>query len=263
MKLQSVALILLLILLNLTTGCKDETTILPNETGTLVGKVILFGDSTFTALPSAGGTIVSIEGTQLQAITDSNGEWKIGSVPAGIYTISFTHEGCDSVKLINHEFAGAGTDFIYDIGLYQIPIYTIVPESYFFPLKNNTLQQDGYLNIKGYVLGGISFGTNLSSVHLFFSKDSTFKGVDLSTANYNNPIPVISGDKSFVYSSTLRDINVLVSKDSLQMGDTLYALIQANIREIGKPPLRRLYDSRELEFCSWRKLHTVLKMVVQ
>lgn len=90
-----------------------------STTGSMVGKVIVYSCGG-AQLPSQGVT-VSIEGTRFTTLSDSSGAWRIDSLPAGVYVISFSRPGLGTFKILNFQFAGNGVFYLGTTGLAELP----------------------------------------------------------------------------------------------------------------------------------------------
>ena len=108
---------------------KDTT----GGTGTISGS--------FSYFPTYGyfthfikGASISIENTNIKAVTDTNGYFTLENVPSGTYTISFHKDSFGTIKVFNYCFLGRGQAFIQPVYTYQKPVYT------FSGLKDSLVQ---------------------------------------------------------------------------------------------------------------------------
>lgn len=83
-------------------ACKKETT------SSITGTVALFDDGT-TSIENSGMKVL-LEGTspEIYALTDSEGNFTIGNVPFGTYTIIFSRDGFGTYKFFNATLTKSG-----------------------------------------------------------------------------------------------------------------------------------------------------------
>lgn len=81
--------------------------------GTLRGKVSAYVSSS-SALMSAEGIQITLQGTSYRSKTDTAGAFEINNIPAGVYNIIFSKPGFDSMVYPAHHLLGVGTDIIND-----------------------------------------------------------------------------------------------------------------------------------------------------
>jgi hypothetical protein len=125
-------------------GCKSSTTVVDN-TGSLRGNVALVNASGDTLSNYAGAT-VQIQGTSFQGTSNATGDWEIDNVPAGIYNVSMTKTGFDTLIIPQYQFSGAGTSFLLSNAIQAIPLDSL-------PL---TLTNSGYSELAGFTSNGDS-----------------------------------------------------------------------------------------------------------
>jgi hypothetical protein len=106
--------------LTLLGACKDSTTIVENEVGIIRGTVTLF-DINGSALPDRSGAIISIQGTSYQTASQSNGDFQLNNIPAGIYTVIVTKPDYDTELTSSYQFSGAGTQFLQGEVIQAVP----------------------------------------------------------------------------------------------------------------------------------------------
>lgn len=73
--------------------------------GDITGKVIIY-DSTGAALSNHAGVLVTIDSTNLSAVTDSTGAYTFKKVKAGQYSFTYTKAGYGTYRIIRQLHAG-------------------------------------------------------------------------------------------------------------------------------------------------------------
>ena len=149
-----------LIVLSLTIVSCHSTVTSPGEYhGMMTGRFLSLdvnGDS-ITSLNA--GTSVWLQGTNYRTVTDTNANWSLNNVAAGIYTILFTRPGFDTNGFVNHPFSGAGVDFIPQYYLYRLPTDSIVLD---------------YFSVRDTSVGGASYPMFFYSGHVSSGKQQLY-----------------------------------------------------------------------------------------
>jgi len=190
MKIQ--ASILALFAATLIGGCTTTTTA-PTNTGSIRGNIALFNASGDT-LSNYAGVTAQIQGTSFQATSNAVGDWEIDNIPAGVYNVSFTKLGFDTLVIPQYQFSGAGTSFLLSNAIQAIPMDSL-------PL---TLSNSGYSALAGFTSSGdsiiiyhgsIDFTGNLSGPDSLEQSSviATFGAVADSNSNFNQSEYVIDG----------------------------------------------------------------------
>jgi hypothetical protein len=191
MKIQ--ASILIIFAIAIIGGCKSSTTAVDSNTGTLRGNVALFNASGDTLSNYAGAT-VQIQGTSFNGTSNAAGDWEIDNVPAGVYNVSMTKTGFDTLIISQYQFSGAGTSFMLSNAIQAIPLDSL-------PL---TLSNSGYSALAGFTQAGdsiiiyhgsIDFAGNISGSDSLEQArvTATFGAAADSNSNFNQSEYVIGG----------------------------------------------------------------------
>jgi hypothetical protein len=190
-------LLLALILLG---ACKNTTTVVESETGTLQGNVALvtaLGDT----LPNYAGVTIKIQGTSFEATSNATGGWEMDNVPAGIYNVLLSKPGFDTLTIPQYEFSGAGTSYLVNTGIQALPMDSLV-----FTVTNTTEDSTasnylGLLSMSGYVSGpdsavlvqgAIVASGGISQAPGVVLTNGKISNLTNGAIGYNEP-PVVSG----------------------------------------------------------------------
>ncbi len=139
MKIQRILPVFLV--LALFSACKDSTTIVENEVGILRGSVIIY-DVNGDSVSDRSGATISLQGTGFQATSQTNGDFQLNNVPAGIYNVIVTKPGYDTALTANYQFSGAGTQFLQSNIIQAIPSDSIPIVSVNISVKDSVQGQD-------------------------------------------------------------------------------------------------------------------------
>ncbi|MFI5201720.1 MAG: carboxypeptidase-like regulatory domain-containing protein, partial [Candidatus Kapaibacterium sp.] len=162
----------LLLGLAVVAGCKNSTIVQNSDVGSFRGNVALINAEGDTLSNYAGAT-AHIEGTVFQATSNAAGDWEIDNVPAGIYNISLTKPGFDTLIIPKYQFSGAGVSFVMSTAIQALPLDSLVftlsntIEEYYDSAHTSYL---GLINIRG----GVSGPDSLDQEFMDVSSDSGF-----------------------------------------------------------------------------------------
>jgi hypothetical protein len=154
---KKLSILFCLFILALTNSCKNTTIVENNYTtpNIIQGHVLLLGIDG-DSLATQSGTTISIEGTSFQTTSDTSGNWRLNNVPAGIYNVSITKPGFDTVALQQIPFSGAGTLFVDNQHIQMIPFDSIPVLSVSISGYDTTIESE-----KGRVYSGtLTFGVS-------------------------------------------------------------------------------------------------------
>jgi len=104
-------------------GCqKPATTVVPS--GNIFGTGFLYdqyGDRVFSNL---GGDSIRVKNSGTSAVTNASGQYTLGTINEGIYSLSFSKTGYGNMQLNNAQFIGGGNTE-HDFKLAAIPNYNV------------------------------------------------------------------------------------------------------------------------------------------
>jgi len=141
----------------LITGCNDspQTLVL---SGDIVGYSTLC-DLNGNPIPNDTGITVSVEGKNLTATTNSLGQWDLAGLTTGIYNIDISKSGYGSRKILDFQFVGGGQADAGNVGLYQIPSYSVT--------KLSDTVENTIVYISGIFSGPLPTDLMFASLYLF------------------------------------------------------------------------------------------------
>ncbi len=153
-------------------------------TGDMSGFVYLY-DYNLRRLTDHSGVLIQLEGTQLQAITGTNGKWTLANVPAGTYTISFSKSGYGTEKVISYPFVGGGRTYLGEQSLQQVPLYYVA--------NLTSISSGGSVSVSGNFVGTLPQSPFNRSAVLFLGRTSsvssapaTYSGVTTANAYFDS-----------------------------------------------------------------------------
>ncbi len=166
--------------LTLLGACKSPTTIVENDIGIMQGKVALFANC--NSVSDASGVTVSIEGTAFSATTNTQGDWTINNVPAGIYNILITKPGFDTDLIAQDQFSGAGTQFLENGGIRsESPLLDSVLISSIQITKKDSIQHwDSVISLGNGTYDTIPYHFDTVGYEYFLNITFTMQGPDSS-----------------------------------------------------------------------------------
>ncbi len=123
---QSFALFAILLLIAFMPGCDSlkgpEGPSGPVLTGDIVGYAYLF-DLTGARATDQSGITVTVEGTDISAVTGVDGRWVLSNLTTGTYTLAFSKPGYGTAKSPAYQFVGGGQAWYGTKNIYQTPPY--------------------------------------------------------------------------------------------------------------------------------------------
>ena len=177
-------------------SCKNNTVSVQGQlSGDLQGQISLY-DSESHSVQDKSGIVVSADGTPFSATTDTAGYWTIKNLPVGIYSMSFSKAGYNTMKNTSFQFVGGGSLWYGKMTLGQTPNYTVSMDSLLPPNHLSTMKVDSVRLIPRYDTIRISGRDSI----MFAGYDTTHH---LVYVTYTEPGGSIYGH----FSSAPTDIN--------------------------------------------------------
>ncbi len=168
--------------------------------GFIAGNVRQVDESNILYTNGLNTTTISILGTNLSAITDSMGNYKIQNVPPGIYDLAFNKPYCGEMQIQQLSFPGNGTyylnDTIHDKATFNFIKCTVQPDYIVTQGSSNTTSVNKLimeLNLSNKPRGAL----------LILGNDSTLEITKPNTGLlfYHIIIPANVTSQSFIYNS--------------------------------------------------------------
>jgi hypothetical protein len=126
------SIILLIIILSiLISSCKEQTInnyYYSSIPGSIEGQVTCVTDLGKYSTDN-GNINVWIPGTNFKELSDSDGYWKLDSVPAGVYDVYFYKQNCDTTINYAFQFTGNGNAWYGTNIIFEIPTVNIILDS--------------------------------------------------------------------------------------------------------------------------------------
>jgi hypothetical protein len=116
MKSRSISILLLLLITLSLNSCEDDPVQPQGIRPTITGRVGLYFTDSSKSLEDKSGVTVNLLGTTTGMVTGSDGKWTIYDAAPGVYTISFSKPGFDSMSR-TVKFSGVGVEFVDSITL--------------------------------------------------------------------------------------------------------------------------------------------------
>lgn len=216
---------------------KDEPSTSATLSGNIAGHVVFNGFDPSHPLTDYSGTVVTIEGRAENAITDTSGAFTLKGIPAGIYTIVYTHQGYGTYKEIGFQFTGGGTAYVSTKSLTPLPLGTCVldPIIALDTLLNNTPAT--MYTFSAYV-DRTGLADSLSALNDIILFMSTRSDVSFEAGHYalTQRVWTYSVKTPFGYR---KDIQVVYGQDyfsTFHKGDTVNVVAYASNTGIGDYP---------------------------
>ena len=173
------------------TSCKngDPGPTGPTLTGDVIGYCYIY-DVLGTNVVNHSGVLVTAEGSNKSAITDSSGRFFITGLSTGTYNIAYSKSGYGTRKTISYQFVGNGQAYLGPVGISQLPVFSIT--------NLRAVKSADTIKISGTLTGSLPIGNRW--IRLFFGKSS---GVSFNPSDYLYNIPVGAGNASTTFSTNM------------------------------------------------------------
>ena len=221
MKLYNFILLLLLATVFLD-GCKDSTNVNTSGGGTLVGDLkgrVSLLDQNGNQISNGRDVLVSCEGTSYSAITDSTGFWVIHNLPTRTYSVAYTKDGFDTMKVTSYTFVGGGTQWLEGLSIVQHPTFEVVLDAVAAKYKS-----DGRFDY--YSLYGHTVDNRNGLVRIVISGIQPFSPYDNNNVNIYIHTIRLENDLSFIDKFSPDNYGSLHNFDTLYV--TVYPASFAN-----------------------------------
>ena len=178
----------------------------PSLTGDLIGYCTLY-DVNGNKVTDSRGILVTVEGANRSAITDSAGRFDVTGISTGIYNISFAKGGYGTRKTISYSFVGGGSAYFGTTSIYQIPFFSIIN------LASDT--SGTTVTITGSLIGSLPTGIRVIRLFGGTSSNVTYNPKDyLFTLSSASPGPATT----FTYNISSSTFNFY----GVNSGQTIY-----------------------------------------
>jgi len=170
----------------------------PKLTGSIVGYVYMLDSPGVIGSSSPFGVRVSLEGTPINALSDSSGRWELDNVTTGIYNVVLSKLGYGTMKIVSLQFVGGGIEYL-DPAIFQTPVLTLLPS--YFPeaihaqvVDSTKIHLSGFLSSSGPTWRNVTIFLGLRSPLLtspdayslvksfFVLPDSLYFALDIQTS---------------------------------------------------------------------------------
>ena len=186
-------------------GCNDKEIIVTEDDFFIGGNIVLMNEHG-SPIYDRSGVRVYIENSKYETYTDQMGNWKIYSVPAGIYNIVAEKEGFGYNKFINFDYLGNATSNNFGQTLIASPTYVIDSVS------QDVSSQDLLLTIYPS-----NTANNLRVILIYLGKDEPVKD-SIETQQYIRQTQIYSANTSVTESFP----NGFFLSEGFNHGDTLH-----------------------------------------
>jgi len=153
------------------TGCNDSPQTLALS-GDIIGSSVLY-DIDGNQIANDTGITVSVEGENHTTTTNSLGQWDLVGLTTGTYNIDISKPGYGTRKILDFQFVGGGQADAGNVGLYQIPTYSVTK------LSDTTINGNVILN--GTLSSPLPTNLMVAYITVFFDTTSS---VSLDPKNY-------------------------------------------------------------------------------
>jgi Carboxypeptidase regulatory-like domain len=209
-------------------ACKDSTTIVENEVGILRGSVTLY-DINGDSLSDRSGATILLQGTSFQTTSQTNGDFQLNNVPAGIYNVIVTKPGYDTDLTSSDQFSGAGTQFLESNVIQAIPSDSLPIVSVSVSVKDSVQFQDTVVNEYTINLSLTPSGID-SNVMKWYEWDIADARTDTGAKNAIIKGAKFDSIKSKPISISINSYNFSYDSYNWKPGDTLYIETRAASR---------------------------------
>ena len=99
-------------------GCEETPTGTTSVPSRITGKVSLVVAEGLTELADRSGVLIAVNGTSFATSSDAAGNYSLDNVPPGIYVLTFSKDGYDTVQR-SVSYSGVGFEFVSPVTLFS------------------------------------------------------------------------------------------------------------------------------------------------